>query len=96
MKTLLDSTNGDFIPHIVFHVETDSYWTWFSFIKITSWIKWRISSTGMNTTTSFRFIRKMYKIRNDKQMLSFIKENIDKVYDKYIILHTKEILKMKV
>jgi hypothetical protein len=27
MKTLLDSTNGDFIPHIVFHVETDSYWT---------------------------------------------------------------------
>lgn len=88
MKTLLDAQweNG-FIPHIVFHVETDSYFPGsdFHLSKLHPLSNKEFPSTGMTQPPVLGFtLEKMYKIAKDKKdVLAFIKENIDKVYENH-------------
>jgi len=88
ISTLLDAQwqNG-FLPHIIFHTETDSYFPGPKFhrsdLHASSSKKYK--STGMTQPPVMGFVlQEIYKIsKNKKATLSFIKEVIDKVYDNH-------------
>ena len=88
MKTLLDAqwSNG-FIPHIVFHQKSDSYFPGPDFhqAELHPLSNKQYPSTGMTQPPVLGFtLEKMYKIAKDKtDVLHFIKENIGKVYDNH-------------
>ncbi|MEP5272667.1 MGH1-like glycoside hydrolase domain-containing protein, partial [Maribacter dokdonensis] len=92
MRTLLDAQweNG-FIPHIVFHTENDSYFPGADFhqseLHPLSSKKYR--STGMTQPPVSGFVlQEMYGIAEDKDdMLHFIKEEIDKVFDNHVYFY---------
>ncbi|MFQ3174893.1 MAG: hypothetical protein ACI8W0_002020 [Flavobacterium sp.] len=88
MQTILNAQWGNgFIPHIVFHVETDSYFPGrdFHLSKLHPESSDEYPSTGMVQPPVLGFtLEKMYQIATDKKdVLDFIKENIDKVYDNH-------------
>ncbi|WP_299258218.1 trehalase family glycosidase [uncultured Aquimarina sp.] len=85
IETLLDAQwNNGFIPHIVFHTDSDTYFPGPDFhqseLHPQSSKKWR--STGMTQPPITGFIlEEIYRVVEDKaDMLSFIKKCIDKVY----------------
>ncbi|MEP3999440.1 MAG: trehalase family glycosidase [Ekhidna sp.] len=92
MRTLLDAQweNG-FIPHIVFHTENDSYFPGADFhqseLHPLSSKKYR--STGMTQPPVSGFVlQEMYRIAEDKDdMLHFIREEIDKVFDNHVYFY---------
>ena len=93
VKTLLDAQweNG-FIPHIIFHEENDSYFPGADFHKsnLHPLSSKRFKSTGMTQPPVMGFVLKeMYRIAEDKEdMLNFIKEHIDKVYQNHVYFYT--------
>lgn len=93
VKTLLDAQweNG-FIPHIVFHNDNDSYFPGADFHKseLHPLSSKRYKSTGMTQPPVMGFVLKeMYRIAEDKEnMLSFIKEHIDKVYQNHVYFYS--------
>lgn len=90
LKTLLDAqwSNG-FIPHIIFHTETDTYFPGADYHKSDlhpeSSKKYR--STGMTQPPVTGFVLKeLYKIsKNKPETLNFIAGVIDKIYDLSLI-----------
>ncbi|MDO5986936.1 trehalase family glycosidase [Flavivirga amylovorans] len=85
IRTLLDTQWGNgFIPHIIFHTDSDSYFPGPDFhrsdLHPQSSKKYR--STGMTQPPVTGFVlEKMYNIAKDKDaVLKFIKSLIDKVY----------------
>ncbi len=88
LKTLLDAqwSNG-FIPHIIFHTETDTYFPGADYHKSDlhpeSSKKYR--STGMTQPPVTGFVLKeLYKIsKNKPETLNFIAGVIDKIYDNH-------------
>lgn len=88
IETLLDAqwANG-FIPHIIFHTETDTYFPGADFhrsdLHPDSSKKYR--STGMTQPPVTGFVlQELYRISKDKTMtLRFINDVIDKVYDNH-------------
>jgi len=88
IETLLDAqwANG-FIPHIIFHTETDTYFPGADFhrsdLHPDSSKKYR--STGMTQPPVTGFVlQEIYRISQDKKAtLNFIKKVIDKVYDNH-------------
>lgn len=94
MKTLLNSQwkNG-FIPHIVFHIETDSYFPGrdFHLSKLHPESNLDYPSTGMTQPPVLGFtLEKMYEIATDKDdVLTFIKDNIDQVYFNHQYFYNK-------
>ncbi|NNE76604.1 MAG: glycoside hydrolase, partial [Pricia sp.] len=93
IRTLLDTQweNG-FIPHIIFHTENDSYFPDADFhqsaLHPQSSKKYR--STGMTQPPITGFVlQEMYRIAEDKDdILNFIKEQINKVYDNHVYFYT--------
>ena len=94
MKTLLNSQwkNG-FIPHIVFHIETDSYFPGrdFHLSKLHPESNLDYPSTGMTQPPVLGFtLEKMYEIATDKDdVLAFVKDNIDQVYFNHQYFYSK-------
>ncbi|MDV7137756.1 trehalase family glycosidase [Maribacter sp. TH_r10] len=92
IHSLLDAQweNG-FIPHIVFHSDNDSYFPGPDFhqseLHPLSSKKYR--STGMTQPPVTGFVlQEMYRIAEDKEdMLAFIKEHIDRVYDNHVYFY---------
>ncbi|MCM4156729.1 trehalase family glycosidase [Gramella sp. AN32] len=88
IKTLLDAQweNG-FIPHIVFHNENKSYFPGADFHRseLHPLSSKKFKSTGMTQPPVTGFVlQEMYRIAEDKEdMLNFIKDNIDKVYQNH-------------
>lgn len=93
VATLLDAQweNG-FIPHIIFHNESDTYFPGPSFHE--SYLHPLSSkdykSTGMTQPPVLGFVLKeLYRIIDDKSdVLSFIKKHIDKVFDNHNYFYT--------
>jgi len=88
ITTLLDAQwqNG-FLPHIIFHTETDSYFPGPDFHKSDlhpqSSKKYKTTGITQPPVTGF-VLQEIYKISNDKKAtLNFIKKVIDKVYDNH-------------
>lgn len=94
MKTLLNSQwkNG-FIPHIVFHIETDSYFPGrdFHLSKLHPESNLDYPSTGMTQPPVLGFtLEKMYEIATDKDdVLAFVKDNIDQLYFNHQYFYSK-------
>ena len=88
IKTLLDAQwqNG-FIPHIVFHSENDSYFPGADFHRseLHPYSSKKYRSTGMTQPPVTGFVlQEMYRIAEDKaDMLNFIEDSIDKVYQNH-------------
>ncbi|SHJ19779.1 MGH1-like glycoside hydrolase domain-containing protein [Aquimarina spongiae] len=83
--TLLDAQWGNgFIPHIIFHTETDSYFPGADFhhSSLHPQASQKYRSTGMTQPPVTGFVlEEMYRISTDKKAtLNFIKTVIDKVY----------------
>ncbi|WP_411031622.1 MGH1-like glycoside hydrolase domain-containing protein [Spongiimicrobium sp. 3-5] len=92
IKTLLDAQwDNGFIPHIVFHNESDSYFPGADFHKSDLHPKAskKFRSTGMTQPPVLGFVlHEMYRIAQDKQdMLGFITRNLDKVYDNHLYFY---------
>ncbi|TPN86250.1 MGH1-like glycoside hydrolase domain-containing protein [Aquimarina algicola] len=85
IETLLDAQweNG-FIPHIIFHTETDTYFPGadFHLSNLHPQASKKYKSTGMTQPPVTGFVlEELYKISEDKKAtLEFIKRNIDQVY----------------
>lgn len=94
IKTLLDAQweNG-FIPHIIFHTETDSYFPGADFhrseLHPASSKKYR--STGMTQPPVTGFVlQEIYRISDNKaKTLKFVSEVIDKVYDNHTYFYNQ-------
>ncbi len=92
ISTLLDAQweNG-FIPHIVFHNDSDSYFPGPDFHR--SYLHPKASkkyrSTGLTQPPVLGFVlQKLYQIAKDKEnVLKFIKSNIDKVYANHLYFY---------
>lgn len=85
LETLLDSQwDNGFIPHIIFHTETDSYFPGPDFHRsdLSSQSSKKYKSTGMTQPPVTGFVlQDMYRISTDKKAtLKFIESVIDKVY----------------
>lgn len=92
IETILDAQWGNgFIPHIVFHTDTDTYFPGADFhqsrLHPQSSKKYR--STGMTQPPVFGFIlERLYEISNDKEdILAFISNCIHKVYNNHVYLY---------
>ena len=92
VETILDAQwDNGFIPHIVFHNDSDTYFPGPDFHKSNlhplSSKKYR--STGMTQPPVFGFIlERLYEIADDKEdMLGFINQQIDKVYDNHVYFY---------
>ena len=88
IETLLNAQwNNGFIPHIIFHNESNSYFPGANFHKaeLHPDASTEYKSTGMTQPPVTGFVlEKMYQIAKDKiDILDFIKKNIDKVYDNH-------------
>lgn len=85
IETLLDSQwDNGFLPHIIFHTETDSYFPGPDFHRsdLSSQSSKKHKSTGMTQPPVTGFVlQDMYRISTDKKAsLKFIEGVIDKVY----------------
>ncbi|TXE09606.1 glycoside hydrolase [Seonamhaeicola algicola] len=85
IKTLLDAQWGNgFIPHIIFHTESDTYFPGPDFHRsdLHPLSSKKYKSTGMTQPPVTGFVlEEIYKISKNKQAtLKFIQEEIDKVY----------------
>ncbi|WP_234974643.1 MGH1-like glycoside hydrolase domain-containing protein [Tenacibaculum agarivorans] len=86
IKTLIDSqwSNG-FIPHIIFHNESDTYFPGPDFHRsdLSKLSNTSVPTTGMTQPHILGFaLERMYKVAENKEdVLQFIKENIDAIYD---------------
>ncbi len=93
IATLLDAqwSNG-FIPHIVFHQNSDTYFPGPEFhqAELHPDASKKYRSTGMTQPPVFGFIlEKLYQISSDKSdILSFIKKHIDKIYDNHVYFYS--------
>jgi hypothetical protein len=93
INSLLSSQwlNG-FIPHIVFHQESDTYFPGPDFhqSELNPLSNKNYPSTGMTQPPVVGFtLEKMYHIAKDKKdILQFIKQNIDKVYTNHNYFYT--------
>jgi hypothetical protein len=88
IETLLNAQWGNgFIPHIIFHTESNSYFPGPDFhqAELHPLASKKYKSTGMTQPPVTGFVlEKMYKIAEDKNDISnFIKNNIDKVYNNH-------------
>lgn len=88
IRTLLDTQWGNgFIPHIIFHSETDSYFPGADFHKsnLHPQSSKTYKSTGMTQPPVTGFVlEEMYRVSKDKKStLRFIEAVIDKVYDNH-------------
>ncbi|TGV02874.1 MGH1-like glycoside hydrolase domain-containing protein [Flavivirga rizhaonensis] len=93
IETLLDSQWGNgFIPHIIFHTESDTYFPGSDFhrsdLHVQASREYR--STGMTQPPVTGFVlQEMYRISKDKKAtLKFIEGVIDKVYDNHNYFYT--------
>ncbi|MDT0605459.1 MGH1-like glycoside hydrolase domain-containing protein [Croceitalea rosinachiae] len=92
VETILDAQweNG-FIPHIVFHNDSDTYFPGPEFHQshLHPLASKKYRSTGMTQPPVFGFIlERLYEIADDKQdMLDFINKQIDKVYDNHVYFY---------
>jgi len=94
IKTLLDAQWGNgFIPHIVFHNESDTYFPGpeFHCAELHPQSSKKHKSTGLTQPPVTGFVlEEMFKISKDKKgTLKFIKSVIDKVYDNHNYFYTK-------
>jgi hypothetical protein len=85
IETLLNAQWGNgFIPHIIFHTESNSYFPGPDFhqAELHPLASKKYKSTGMTQPPVTGFVlEKMYKIAKDKNdIFNFIKNNINKVY----------------
>ncbi|RTE53691.1 glycoside hydrolase [Arenibacter aquaticus] len=92
IKTLLEAQwDNGFIPHIVFHTEDDSYFPGADFHRsdLHSKSSKKYRSTGMTQPPVTGFVlQEMYRTAENKEdMLHFIKEHIDKVYQNHIYFY---------
>lgn len=88
LKTLLDAQwNNGFIPHIIFHTETDTYFPGANFHQsaLHKDAPANYKSTGMTQPPVTGFVLKeLYRISSNKtKTLEFIKTQIDKVYNNH-------------
>ena len=88
VATLLDSQwDNGFIPHIVFHTETDTYFPGADFhqseLHPQSSKKYR--STGMTQPPVLGFVmERLLELSQDKgEVLDFLREHIDKIYENH-------------
>ncbi len=94
IRTLLDAQweNG-FIPHIIFHNESDTYFPGPNFhqSELHPLAHKKYRSTGMTQPPITGFVLlEMYRIAKDKEgMMDFIKEEIDKVYQNHTYFYTQ-------
>ena len=94
IRTLLDAQweNG-FIPHIIFHVESDTYFPGPDFHRsdLSPNSSKKYKSTGMTQPPVTGFVlQEMYRISQDKKAtLQFVEEVIDKVYYNHHYFYTK-------
>lgn len=92
MTTLLDAqwANG-FIPHIVFHNDSDTYFPGPDFHQsdLHPEASEKYRSTGMTQPPVLGFVlQEMYRIAEDKEsVLEFIKSQIGKVYDNHVYFY---------
>lgn len=94
IKTLLNAQWGNgFIPHIVFHKVSDTYFPGPNFHRadLHPFSNKKYPSTGMTQPPVIGFtLERMYEISKDKSAtLTFIKENIDKVYKNHQYFYSK-------
>ncbi|MDN3664658.1 amylo-alpha-1,6-glucosidase [Algibacter miyuki] len=94
IKTLLDAQWGNgFIPHIIFHTDTDTYFPGADFHRsdLHPESSKKYKSTGMTQPPVTGFVlEEMYRISKDKPAtLKFIKTVIDKVYDNHNYFFTQ-------
>ncbi|WP_350285154.1 trehalase family glycosidase [uncultured Croceitalea sp.] len=88
IKTLLDAQWGNgFIPHIVFHNDSDTYFPGPDFHQssLHPLASKKYRSTGMTQPPVFGFVlERLLEITNDEHgMSAFVKEQIDKVFDNH-------------
>lgn len=93
VQTLLDTQWGNgLIPHIIFHIEQDTYFPDAAFhdSKRHPLASKKHKSSGMTQPPILGFVLKeMLRIADNKDdMISFIKKNIDKVYKCHSYLYT--------
>ena len=94
IETLLTAqwSNG-FIPHIIFHVDSDTYFPGAKFHEssIHPDSSKEFSSTGMTQPPVIGFVlERLYDISEDKEnILQFIKLQIDKVYNNHVYFYSK-------
>lgn len=92
IATLLDAQweNG-FIPHIVFHNESDTYFPGADFHQshLHPLSSKKYKTTGMTQPPVLGFVlEEMFRIsKEDGDMLTFIKEQIDKVFDNHVYFY---------
>ncbi|NKI30387.1 MGH1-like glycoside hydrolase domain-containing protein [Croceivirga thetidis] len=92
VETILNAQWGNgFIPHIVFHTETDTYFPGKDFHESSLHPKSskEYPSTGMTQPPVFGFILEhLYRIAEDKNdMLAFIEKHIDKVFNNHMYFY---------
>lgn len=98
IKTMLDAqwANG-FIPHIVFHTDSNSYFPGPDFhqSELHPEASKKHRSTGMTQPPVFGFIlEKLFEISNNKEdVLAFIKQHIDKVFDNHVYFYSNRDVK---
>ena len=94
IETLLTAqwSNG-FIPHIIFHVDSDTYFPGAKFHEssIHPNSSKKFSSTGMTQPPVIGFVlERLYDISEDKEnILQFIKLQIDKVYNNHVYFYSQ-------
>lgn len=92
IETLIDAqwSNG-FIPHIVFHNESDTYFPGPDFhqSKLSPYAPKHIKTTGLTQPPVLGFVlQELYNITQDKkEALEFVKKNIDKVFNSHKYLY---------
>ena len=94
IETLLNAqwSNG-FIPHIVFHINSDTYFPGpkFHLSSLHPDASKKLSSTGMTQPPVLGFVlERLYDISKDKEnILQFIKLQIDKIYANHIYFYSQ-------
>jgi len=94
LKTLLDAQwDNGFIPHIVFHTESDTYFPGADFhqSKLHPLASKTYKTTGMTQPPVLGFVLKeLYDIVEDKKaMLNFIEDQIDNVFENHNYFYSK-------
>lgn len=93
IETLLDAQwDNGFIPHIIFHTENDTYFPGADFHQSDLHPKSskKYKSTGLTQPPVTGFVlQELYRITNDKEdILNFIKQHIDRVFDNHLYFYT--------
>jgi len=93
IKTLLNAQwNNGFIPHIIFHNESDSYFPGPDYHRsdLHPSASKEYKSTGMTQPPVTGFVlQELYRVaKNKKDILQFIEEVIDKVYENHLYFYS--------